>query len=185
MAEASRENAVEFLRQQHDLVRELFAAVARETGDARREAFEPLVRLLAVHETAEEMVIYPAIRNEGDEGKRIADARTQEEDQAKKALSDLEKLDPSSPEFDEPFTAFRATVESHAESEEREVFPLLDRTTDDTQLERMAAALKVAEGIAPTHPHKSAPESAIGNLLVGPYVAMVDRVRDAIRAATR
>ena len=38
-------------------------------------------------------MIYPAIRSTGDEGKRIADARTEEEDQSKKELTELEKLD--------------------------------------------------------------------------------------------
>lgn len=181
----TQQDAVSLLKEQHRDVRELFASVADTSGDARREAFEPLVRLLAVHETAEEMVIYPAIRNQGEDGNRIASARLGEEDQAKKMLADLEKLGPNSTEFDELFTEFRTAVEAHADSEEREVFPLLERTTDDDQLRRMASALKVAETIAPTHPHKLAPESAVGNLLVGPFVAIVDRVRDAIRDATR
>ncbi len=185
MAQGTPEDAVAFLRHQHDEIRELFAAVEGETGQSRRDAFEPLVRLLAVHETAEEMVIYPAIRSSGGEGRRIADARTEEEDHAKKVLTDLEKLDPGSAEFEEMFGPFRAAVESHAENEEREAFPLLEQTTDEEQLRRMASALMVAEGIAPTHPHKAAPESAIGNLLVGPFVGMVDRVRDALRDATR
>jgi hypothetical protein len=43
----------------------------------------------------------------------------------------------------------------------------------------------MAEGMAPTRPHKAAPESAVGNLLVGPFVAMVDRVRDAFADAQR
>ena len=185
MAESGRQDAVEFLREQHDTIRELFAAVADATGDARRETFEPLVRLLAVHETAEEMVIDPTLRSAGDEGNRVVEARLKEEDQAKKDLSDLEKLDPASSEFDTLFRQIRTAVESHADAEEREVFPLLEKITDDTQLERMTAALKVAEGMAPTHPHKLAPESAIGNLAVGPMVAMVDRARDLLRDLTK
>jgi hemerythrin superfamily protein len=178
------QDAVRFLGSQHDEARELFRTVAAERGDARRRAFEPLVRLLAVHETAEEMIVYPSIRSAGADGKRIADARTQEEDRAKKMLSDLEKLELDSAEFETQFASFREAVEIHAEREEAEVFPLLEKTTDEQQLERMTAALEVAEGIAPTHPHKLAPESALGNAMVGPFVGMVDRVRDAIRGAT-
>ena len=184
MADTTNQDAVTFLTDQHQQVRRLFEAVAGSSASDRRDAFEPLVRMLAVHETAEELVIYPAIRNAGDEGNRIADARLHEEDQAK-TLADLEKLDPSSSDFESLFTDFRAAVEAHAENEEREVFPLLEKISDDQTLDRMTSALKVAEGIAPTHPHKTAPESAIGNALVGPFVGMVDRVRDAIRDATR
>lgn len=49
----------------------------------------------------------------------------------------------------------------------------------------MLAVHEAADAIAPTHPHESAPESATGNLLVGPFVAIVDRARDFIRDATR
>ena len=184
MAQTTQQDAVRFLRDQHDTVRELFARVASSTGDQRRETFEPLVRLLAVHETAEEMVVYPTIRRTS-EGEAIAEARLQEEDEAKKQLAELEKLDVSSAEFDTLFATIRAAVESHAEAEEREVFPLLERITDDEQLQRLGSALRAAEGMAPTHPHKTAPESATGNMLMGPFVAIVDRVRDALRDATK
>jgi hypothetical protein len=51
--------ATTFIGRQHDQIRELFDAVASAAPEERAEAFTPLVRLLAVHETAEEMVIYP------------------------------------------------------------------------------------------------------------------------------
>ena len=47
----------------------------------------------------------------------------------------------------------------------------------------MRTALEKAEKMAPTHPHTHGPESAIGNMIVGPFVAVADRVRDAIRNA--
>ncbi len=185
MAQTAQQDAVRFLQEQHDTVRELFATIERTGGDERREAFEPLVRLLAVHETAEELVVYPAIERSGDEGKAIAAARKQEEDEAKKALVDLERLDPTTAEFEKLFTTFKASVDAHATAEEREVFPLLERITDDEQLRKLGAALQAAEANAPTHPHKTAPESALGNPVVGPIVAVVDRVRDAIRDVTK
>jgi hemerythrin superfamily protein len=185
MEHRSEQNVVNLLKDQHDDIRQLFQAVAESSGEARREAFEPLVRLLAVHETAEEMVVYPTLHNDGEDAKRVADARIEEEDEAKKMLAELEKLEPDSAEFDAKFIAFRTAVEEHAASEEREVFPLLERITDAEELDRMASALELAEGVAPTHAHKTAPTSALGNMLVGPFVAMVDRTRDAIRDATR
>jgi hypothetical protein len=39
--------------------------------------------------------------------------------------------------------------------------------------------------MAPTHAHKMAPTSATGNVVLGPFVAMVDRVRDAIKEHSR
>lgn len=184
MSQPTSQDAIDFLTRQHDTARQLLAGVSGSTGDARREVFASLVRLLAVHETAEEMVLYPVVRAAGDQGNRIVEARLAEEDRSKDLLSQLEQLDPSSTQFDELFATLRALVESHAQSEEREVFPLLSTTTNEAQLRAMATALQVAERIAPTHPHRSAPESATGNLLVGPVFSMVDRARDAFRQAT-
>jgi hypothetical protein len=46
-------------------------------------------------------------------------------------------------------------------------------------LEELVSA---AGGTAPTHPHPRV-ESAKGNLALGPVTAVMDRARDAIRAA--
>src|SRR4051812_24421410 len=116
MGTTAQQDAVQFLMTQHDQVRDLFEAVASTKGEARKENFQPLVRLLAVHETAEEMVVYPALRSAGDQGSSIADARLKEEDEAKKLLTDLEKLDPDSSEFESLFTKIRTAVEQHAEA---------------------------------------------------------------------
>lgn len=46
----------------------------------------------------------------------------------------------------------------------------------------MAVTVRLAEAVAPTRPHAGV-ESAKANLLLGPPVAIMDRARDAIRAA--
>jgi hemerythrin superfamily protein len=170
---------VSILLQQHQTVRTLMGAVSSAEPSARAAAFEPLLRLLAVHETAEEMVVYPALRRHaGKEGERIAKARTTEEARAKKVLVDLEKMDAASAEFLTAFTSFSRDVEEHAAAEEREVFPLLAKCADAEELRGLGVQLQVAESLAPTRPHRNAPESAVGNMLIGPFVAMADRVRD-------
>lgn len=65
------------------------------------------------------------------------------------------------------------------------IFPLLRSELDRDARRGMATLLVAAQAIAPTHAHRLAPESALGNLAVGPFVAGVDRVRDAIRDARR
>ncbi|WP_342213141.1 hypothetical protein [Nocardia otitidiscaviarum] len=41
--------------------------------------------------------------------------------------------------------------------------------------------MRVAEATAPTRPHPGAGESALANFVVGPPLALIDRVRDAVR----
>lgn len=173
-------DVVTLIKQQHEQVRGLVQSIATGPSDSRRGDFEALVRLLAVHETAEEMTVYPALRKMGDAAAAVADARASEEDKAKKALARLEGLDPASSEFERGFLAFRTDVEHHAESEEAEVLPLLMQSDLDGRTE-MGRAFALAEKMAPTHAHRMAPESMVGNLLIGPFVGMVDKVRDAIR----
>lgn len=178
-------DVVDVLLTQHNEARSLFGQIRGATGKAKKGSFQRLVNLLAVHETAEEMVVYPAVRSTGPDGDRLADARTAEESEAKDALSTLEKTDINSPEFDTKLQDFEQLVDAHARNEEQEIFPLLRETQTPEQLAKMADALQAAERVAPTHPHPRGPESAVGNVVVGPFVGVVDRVRDALRSRAR
>ena len=175
------ETATEFLRRQHSEVRSMFAQMSDLQGDARTGLFDCLRAFLAVHETAEEEIVHPAARKASAEGEKVVEARLAEEDEAKKVLSELEKIGPGSTDFNEKFAQFKAAVEDHARAEEQELFPILEGNLDNDTLQAMAKKLQTAEKMAPTHPHPHAPEGAVGNMVLGPFVAMVDKVRDAIK----
>lgn len=181
----SSDDVVRFLKDQHNLIRDLFDEVlAASDTKAREKAFFDLRRLLAVHETAEEMVVHPRARREVAGGDRIVDARLDEEHQAKKQLSKLESLDIDSREFIDELTSFRADVIDHAEREEQEEFNRLEHRLGSEDLGRMAKAVQAAEAIAPTRPHAGI-ESPVLNMAVGPFASMLDRARDALTAAMR
>lgn len=177
------DDVVQLLITQHEQVKTLFGTLRTANGEAATEPFDNLRMMLAVHETAEEEVIYPALRRLGHDD--IVQARLTEEDEAKKTLADLEKIGPTASEFAGTLASFEKDVLAHAEAEEREVFPLLRQGIEPDQLQKMSQMLLAAEAMAPTHSHKMAPKSAVGNLVVGPFVAMVDRVRDAIKDLTK
>ena len=161
-------------------VKKLFGEFDASTGEQRQEVFDSIRVMLAMHETAEEMIVYPEARHLGDAAERIVKARLDEEDEAKKVLAGLEKQGVDGDGFDDDFAAFRASVLRHAEAEESEVFPLLDANLDVPKLRQMAETILVVESVAPTHAHPHAPESAIGNIVLGPFVALIDQVRDKI-----
>ena len=158
----------------------MFTQMATARGRDRDELFDCLRKTLAVHETAEEMVVYPEIRSINKVAAGIADTRLKEESEAKAMLAELEKLTPSDSKFDALFEQFRGAVLQHATAEETEVFPLLEQNVPGARLIEMAELIVFAEDMAPTHPHPHGPESALGNLLVGPFVALVDKVRDKL-----
>lgn len=182
MADTSttNETATQFLREQHDQVKSMFAQMSDLKGEDRTQLFDCLRAFLAVHETAEEEIVHPAARKTGPRGEAVVKARLAEEDEAKKVLSELEKIGPSSTDFNEKFAQFKTAVEDHARAEEQELFPILEDALDTEALEAMTKKLRTAEKLAPTHPHPHGPEGAVGNMVIGPFVAMVDKVRDAL-----
>jgi len=176
------EDVIELLQRQHREIRELFAALETADGDRRRDLFHDLVRLLAVHETAEELVVHPEIRDLEPAAAPVVEARLGEEHRAKELLTTLQKMGPEADGFDTLLVQLREDVLAHAEHEEREEFPLLRAHRPPERLRAMAATVKVAEAVGPTRPHPGV-ESAKANLLLGPPAAIMDRARDLIRGA--
>ncbi|HEY3831625.1 MAG TPA: hemerythrin domain-containing protein [Acidimicrobiia bacterium] len=177
-------DVTQLLESQHEQVKALFAKIGDGRGANAADDFCELRRMLAVHETAEEEVVYPALRKTGTDGERVADARLAEEAEAKEALQKLESIDPKDAAFAAQIQALGKAATAHAEAEEREVFPRIRAAASPETLATMGKALQRAEAAAPTHPHPHAPgsESAPGNLMAGPFLSIVDRVRDAMRS---
>src|SRR4029077_19605076 len=180
----STDDVVKFLKDQHNLIKDMFDEVLSASDPkAREKAFIELRQLLAVHETAEEMVVHPRVRHEAAKGDEIVDARLKEEHDAKQMLSKLEDMDLGSQKFIDELTKFRDAVIDHAEREENEEFTKLERNLKADDRERMAKAVLAAEAIAPTRPHPGV-ESAKLNFAAGPFASMLDRARDIIKQAT-
>jgi hemerythrin superfamily protein len=175
-------DVVALLIQQHGQIRNLFDEVEKTKGDDRRDAFHRLVRMLAVHETAEEEVLHPYVKRAVEGGPGVVADRLEEERKAKEALSRLESMDVEDSAFLPALLELRMDVMKHARAEERYEFTHLRRLNDPKKLASMAKAIKGAEATAPTHPHPGA-ETAAKNAAVGPFAAIVDRARDAIRGA--
>lgn len=181
----STDDVVQFLTAQHNLIKDMFDDVfSASSDDARQKAFVDLRQLLAVHETAEEMIVHPRARGELDRGDEIVDARLSEEHDAKIQLQDLEKLDIGSEEFIDGLRKLQQSVVEHADREETEEFNRLQREISAEELKRLASAVRAAEAIAPTRPHPGV-ESVKANVVAGPFASMLDRARDAIESALR
>lgn len=179
MSAETHSDVVALLKAQHQRIRAMFDAVEKATAEDRRKNFDDLRRFLAVHETAEEMVVHPRART-GAGGEQVVNPRLAEEHAAKELLSRLDGMETSDSDFTPTLAQLRSAVLAHAASEENEEFPLLEQATDESSRATMAAAVRAAEAIAPTHPHPGV-ESATANALAGPLASVVDRTRDAVR----
>ncbi|MGW6566335.1 Rieske 2Fe-2S domain-containing protein [Streptomyces sp. NPDC054975] len=177
----AEDDIVEQLLQQHDRIRQLFAETLDADGEAKRRRFDELRGLLAVHEAAEEMVLRPVARRVA--GKDEAAARNAEESRANEALAELEGLDVHSEEFDARLTAFQQAVEDHARHEEHEELPAIRARCDIEDRRSMGRRLRMAERLAPTHPHPTTAGSTAAQWTIGPFTALMDRARDAFRGS--
>jgi hemerythrin superfamily protein len=179
------QDVVAFLKAQHNRIKELFSETINAVdNDTREKKFFELRSLLAVHETAEEMIVHPKARQEIPGGDAIVDARLHEENEAKQQLQNIESMGPESPEFKNALIEFQSDVIEHAEHEENEEFNELADTLTEADLKKMAGAVRAAEAIAPTRPHPGV-ESPVMNFAAGPFASLLDRARDAIEVALR
>lgn len=178
-------DVVALLTGQHERARGLLAdlhesvAVVAELTRDMVGPFRELVELLATHEVAEEIVIYPRLNTELQEG-RLAEACKAEEHEAKHLLAKLEKMAPAFFSFPDTLAEFEGKLLAHAEHEERVVFPILEERLAPAERQELAANFLYAAARAPSHAHAHSPESAVGNAILGPVLATIDRVRDAV-----
>lgn len=177
---ARDDDVVALLMRQHGDIRNLFDEVEAAEGEERRDAFRRLVRLLAVHETAEEEVVHPFARKGFPGGEQVVKDRLAEEKAAKETLAALDEMDTDDPRFMPKLMKLRREVQEHARAEERYEFIHIRRSTDVTGLAAMAKAIKAAEAMAPTRPHPGV-ESGAKNVALGPVAALMDRTADTVR----
>lgn len=169
---------VQLLLTQHTRIRELFAQVREASGPAKERLFGELRQLLVSHEAAEEMIVRPVTRAAATGGK-VAAERNSEESDATRLLAGLEQMGTSSPQFDTELARLEASVAAHAQREESDEFPLLLATRSQQQRAAMGVAFRVAQLVAPTHPHVSAAGSTLAQYVLGPVASVLDHARDA------
>jgi hemerythrin superfamily protein len=168
------------LEQDHQAAEALLKRFDDIPVGGRNEYFCQVVHLLVGHEVAEELVVYPIVRDDAPNGGQVADARLAEQAEAEELLAEMEKLDSSSAAFSDKFQKLRDSVVRHAKAEESTAFELLRTFTTVARLEELGERYEKAKASAPTHPHPHAPDTPPGNKLEGPIAAIFDRVRDAL-----
>ena len=182
MPQQTSGDVVDLLLDQHRVIRELCAEVAAATVAERERPFRELLRLLAVHEAVEEELVHPYVKRRVEGAREAVVERVEEEREVNKMLFALDALGPTNPGFEELFTRFRTALLAHADKEESSEFAGIRSATRPAERTAMAAAVRLASVLAPTHPHPGN-ESAARALLVGTPMAMMDRARDLLRSA--
>jgi hemerythrin superfamily protein len=180
---AEQLDAVQVLTRDHRDVEELFQRFESTTDpdDKTRIAHE-VIHDLAVHGEIEELLFYPRLRTLLDDGNTLAEEAIHEHVEIKQTLNDLDKMTAADDGFDDKMRALMAEVRHHVEEEERDIFPKIREALPADELATLGHSLDAVRKVVPTRPHPHAPTGPIGKLVTSPPVALIDRVRDAIRA---
>ena len=176
---------VPLLIHDHDVLKHLAAGLHRlDPGKRDQRLREWTVRLVR-HETAEERVVYPAVRVDVLPGDAVAATLISQERAIEELIVALEKLDSDGPAFESVLDGLQTQMIEHIHDEEVSLFPLLRDLEADVHRWELGDRYARVIRAAPTHPHPHLPEHRPGIVVAEPIAALIDRVRDAVhRAAT-
>lgn len=134
--------ATNILRADHERVKTLFREVEDGRGSARERAARECVRLLQNHDVIEQKLFYPFARKVSAEAARLILRAREAHHAMNVTLSELMLL-PFGERYFAKFHTLSRAVLAHAEEEENEIFPLVERADADLdRLGREMSALK-------------------------------------------
>lgn len=169
-----QQDVVDVLTTDHNEALELIGQVWMSSEpERRRDLVDTVISEVVRHAVAEEMYVYPAMREHLPDGDDAVEHDLQEHKELEQTMKQLEGLHATGPQFDEQ-------LRHHVEDEESEQFPQLRARIPRGQLVKLAEKVTTAKKLAPTRPHPSAPNNPVFHKVVGPGVGLVDRVRDKL-----
>ncbi len=181
---AGEQDVVDVLMTDHREALTLVEQIPAADPAQRRDMADTIIAELMRHSVAEEMYVYPAMREHLPEGDAAVQHDIEEHQQLEEAMKALESVDSADPRFLEVLGQLEAVLRDHVQDEETEQFPQLRARIPREQLVEMAAKVETAKKVAPTRPHPAAPHSELFHKMVGPGVGMVDRMRDKLTGRT-
>lgn len=133
----------DLIRMDHTKVNTLFAE-AQGTNDPQKlqEYFGQIYKDLSAHSTAEEQIVYPAVRSYYEDTQELYD----EQAEMKQVLEKIKSLNPSATDdFKAQIQQLMQIVQAHVQQEENDMFPKIRDNFSDEQQKQMATEFKTAK----------------------------------------
>lgn len=184
MNEHAHGDVITVLTHDHREVQGFFAEL-QKTHDGsdsklRKDLVDEVTIELVRHSVAEELFLYPAVRQHVPGGAELADREIREHAQMERTLKDLEGLQPTDAPFETTVSRLIEEVNAHITEEEQTLFPRLQQSCGADELADLGKKVTAVKKIAPTRPHPDAPDTPPGNMVLDPGIGLIDRVRDAL-----
>ncbi len=133
---------------------------------------------------AEEMYVYPAMREAPTDGESAVEHDIEEHKELETLMKELEGLDGDDSTFMDVIGRLEAVLADHVSDEEGTQFPNLRATLPREELVQLAGKVNSAKKLAPTRPHPGSPNNQLFHKVAGPGVGLVDRLRDRLSGRT-
>jgi hemerythrin superfamily protein len=174
-------DVVDVLMTDHREVEEMFAELEGLFGpgadaDRRREVTDNVTIELVRHSVAEEVVVYPRVKEKVSEEE--AERAKREHAEAEATMKRLEQMDSDDPRFEAEIRTLMAEIREHVAEEEGQMFPHMRSVFTDEELVDMGRKVNAIKKLAPTRPHPSVPNNPVPRLAAGPVAGLFDRLRD-------
>jgi len=178
------------LKKDHDEVKAMLAQLEAgpkaSTGATpeqlmfRKQALDAVIIEQSKHEAAEQQYFWPAVKQLGPDGVRVAEIGLEQEAEADKLLADLDKLNADDEGFEEQVIAFSADARAHIAYEEAHAWPLLKASVGEEEAQLLGSQITEAKKLAPTRPHPHIPPQGGPAKTAGPMAGLADRLRDSV-----
>lgn len=185
----------EILKKDHDEVKGMLdwlgdgpTAASGATGEQlaqRKRLADNLIMEETRHEAAEQQHFWPALRQLGPEGDRVADQAIEQETAGEEAMDQLSSLGPDDQRFESVLASFISDARAHIAFEEAHAWPLLSAALTQQQSAELADKITQAKKMAPTRPHPNVPPQPGALKTAGPLAAVADKLRDALTGRGR
>ena len=175
-------DVVDILSEDHREVEEMFRELEAlsvsdpAVQDRRRLLVDQVTIALVRHAVAEEVVVYPAVKERVSEEE--AERAKREHAEAEESMKALERLDPEDPSFDTEIRNLMTEIRAHVAQEEGEMFPHMREVMSREELVKLGGQVEAIKAMAPTRPHPSVPNEPGPRLAAGPVAGLFDRLRD-------
>jgi hemerythrin-like domain-containing protein len=138
-------NGLELLKEDHRKVKELFELV-KTIGDKRqlKQLYNKIKIELDTHTYIEEKVLYATLKKD-EEFKEMALKAVEEHLQVKNLLREIDHLSDGSERFEPKLMVLIEDVNHHIETEESEMFPMIEGRFSEGQLEDLGQNLEASK----------------------------------------
>ncbi|HEY4571338.1 MAG TPA: hemerythrin domain-containing protein [Kribbella sp.] len=180
-ADGKATDVIDALTADHREVEGLIGEIVASTkADERRDLADQMIAELVRHSVAEEMYVYPAMRDHLPNGEEAVEHDTEEHKELETLMKQLEGADADGAEFQQTLAKLQDVLRDHVQDEEGEQFPQLRAHIPADTLVELREKVELAKKVAPTRPHPAAPNAELFHKVAGPGVGLVDRLRDKL-----